>query len=145
MAKAKATKAIFDMRALECADMLIERRSTKEILRFGSEKWSVTPRQVETYVSRAHQLLSEKLEKEKKYKAWEMIRTLDDIIEQAMDDSSMDHRELNTARAAVMDKAKLFGMLKDQVEISGSVQTGLEEINDGDFEAAFPTTDELDS
>lgn len=67
------------------------------------------------------------------------------IVSYSKDGSPIYSKDLNVARQILMDKAKLCGLLKEQVEISGSVQTGLEETNDDDFETAFPPESELRS
>lgn len=126
----KANAQQVQERIQQCLQWLGEGYTTGTILRNGSELWGITTRQVEEYYSRARDIVHQRFERSLPKLASDIADKLDIIYQKCMDDGDSAQRAI--ARQTIMDKAKLTGLLKDTVQITGELKTGYEsETNDG--------------
>lgn len=98
------------------------------IVREGSRIWGISQRQMDDYYARARDFVVSKFEKEKHKYAADIVSKLDFIYNKAMFEGEPVYNkkgilvyyasDMNVAKGALMDKAKLSGLLKDQVEFT---------------------------
>lgn len=123
---AKASKKEALERINQCLEWLRHGWTSGKIVQEGSRKWSITTRQVADYLATARADIEKKFEKEKKGLIADIVDKLDVIYEKAMFEGVSKREDgeilyymadMNVAKGALMDKAKIAGLLKDQVEV----------------------------
>jgi len=124
-----ATQVEIEKRVTQIFQWMLEPLSRTEILQKGSEMWGVSERQIDEYSSRSTKLIHDLVQKERPYKLHEIIKKLDLIYEKAMhqgvakrtrDGYSVVYvADMQVARQALMDQAKLLGMVVDKIQPIG--------------------------
>jgi len=141
-----ASKIEIAKRVDQCLDWLRKGYTRQRAVQEGSTQWGITIRQVDDYWAAALAELSKVYEKNRLKMLAEIDSRLDYIYNEAITEQVISCKsngepvygvELGIARQAAMDKAKLAGLLKDQVEIMGNLKTGLEDLSNEELNAAW--------
>lgn len=124
-------------RISQCLQWLNEGYTRGMSVRKGSEIWGVSTRQVDDYYSEAQKLLTARFKRDITSLAGDIAEKLDYIYEKATtpiyiedpDSGEVEAKvELSVARQAIMDKAKLAGLLKDEIELTDTKAPDLSDI-----------------
>lgn len=114
--KTKSTKSKVRERVAEIVPMLIEARRRVEIVRYGSEKWGVSERQVENYIHKANVYLKERAERDMELSYSKAVHRYEMLYAE-----SLKKKDLKTCVMINEKLSHLQGLNKTQVEHSGSV------------------------
>lgn len=138
-----ATAAQVEKRVAEVYQWMMIPISRVEILQKGSEKWGVSERQIDSYMSRSKAIIHEVVTREHPHKLSEIIKKLDLIYEKAMFGGTAKRKkgrksviymaDMGVARQSLMDQAKLLGLIIDKIQ----------PVDDGRFDGW--TTEELEN
>jgi hypothetical protein len=129
-AKKKATRSpdhVGNQRVAEVVAWMLEGHTRAGILRNASEsEWGVSSRSVDSYMKKARAVLDEQFKKDLPHQLNAIIRNLDAIYHRAFhvgtkkwgkDGAFWTEFDYHVARAALMDKAKLLGLVKNTLQI----------------------------
>lgn len=148
--KPPANTAHIAKRINQCLEWIDAGYGCQRAVREGTVMWGVKTRQVEEYWSRAMKIVVAQFEKERPQLVASISKKLDSIYDQCMQgyNVGVDDRgdvitrpDMTNARQSLMDKAKLVGLLKNQLEVSGQIKTGLEGLTDDEFDDTFTSAD----
>ena len=106
MNKEKSTNAEIELRVSVIYDMIIKGCSRKEIVQFGSNKWSITNRQVDDYIAKANDDIKEVYGQD--YKEMiinKQLAQLDDLY-----NKNYQLNDLRECRNLIESKSKLLGL-----------------------------------
>lgn len=122
-----ATKIESMKRVHQIYQWLNHGKSTKFILRNSLEQWGIQTGQTEVYLRRARQLLAKRFEKESHGQMADIIKKLDEIHARNFEEGELrltdkGHEYIvydsSVARQALMDKAKLLGLIQNNVNLN---------------------------
>ena len=128
----KANPKMAQDRIKQCLRWLRDGYTRAMVLRDAAVLWGLAERQIETYYGQAQKIITEQFQKDLPHMASDIVGKLDYIYEKTKQTG-----ELAVGRQAMMDKAKLAGLLKDNVVISGIINTGLDNETDDDLDQAW--------
>jgi len=123
----KATKAAVKTRVEEVIELLLEGRTRSFIIRYGAENWQLAARQVDQYIHEA----TEEIGEVTKNTAEKTISLLTSSLWSLYRNNKVWHPA--TARAALMDIAKLHGL--DRIDINLHVDRPLKDVSDNELSA----------
>jgi len=109
----KSTQTEITKRIGTVGKLLIGGKSSTYILQYGSDKWSVSERQIETYIQRARVFIIENVTKEVKYDFSLAIQRLNDLY-----DKSLENGDFRTCVAIIKEMTNLQGIAKNMVDIN---------------------------
>lgn len=112
----KSTKGKIAERVAEIIPMILEAKRRTDIIRFGSEKWGITERQVENYITKANNFLKERAEKDMDLNYSKAVHRYEELYRK-----SLEKKDLKTCVTINEKLAHLQGLDKTQIEHSGSV------------------------
>lgn len=122
-----ATKLESARRVHQIYQYLAEGWSNVRIYRKAAELYNISPRQTEHYISKARQILSKKLLYRQTEHLSDILSKMDAIHRKTFEEGEVKVTEkgdeyvvhdYSVARQALMDKAKLLGLLKEKVEMT---------------------------
>ncbi len=109
--------------------------------------WKISDRQIDEYCYRAMEICEAQVAKEQKTIASRIHRQLQKVYHNSMFEGEPVYNNkgelvcyeanMAVARQALMDSAKLSGLLRDNVHFSGNLTTGMDATNDEDLDAAW--------
>jgi DNA-binding CsgD family transcriptional regulator len=105
MMKKKSNKAEIAERKLYVLNLLLEGKSTKEICRITSEKWQISRRQIERYISSSYTNLLKQFDKK-----GEVILEYNIALRMNLYNKSYDEGKYRTCLTILKDIAKIEGL-----------------------------------
>lgn len=113
----KSDKSTVLKRIDHISSMLINGHSRDNIVRYCSEKWRIKERQSDKYIAKARALITESIKREVNYDYSKAIRRYEELYK-----LTIQNKDYRTALSINKEITNLQGLLKTQVEHSGSVQ-----------------------
>jgi hypothetical protein len=159
--RGKATQAEMTLRVRAVVKLLRKGFTRNMIQQYAARKWGITDRPIDEILSRARNAIQKEFEKDIPHAAKEIVASLDEIYRKALvpvpkiyEGSPISfvnratgkfeyivERDLSNARMAIMDKAKLLGLLKNHIQVSGSLETGFETLSDDELDNEWTDKD----
>lgn len=112
----KADSNTVRSREKEITKLLINGNSREDILHFTSN-WKLSDRQIDTYISRAKELVEKSVKRKVEYDYAKAIRRYEELYK-----FSIDKKDYKTALLVNKELTALQGLFKQQLEHSGEVK-----------------------
>lgn len=112
----KADNNIVRSREKEIAKLLIDGNSREDILHYTS-KWKLSDRQIDTYISRAKELVEKSVKRKIEYDYAKAVRRYEDLYKM-----SLERKDYKTALAVNKELTALQGLFKQQIEHAGEIK-----------------------
>lgn len=113
----KSTKNTVNQRVKIISDMLIEGQNRDFILQNTSNLWNVSDRQIDTYISKARDLIENSVKRKVEYDYAKAVRRYEDLYK-----LSIEKKDYKTALSVNKELTVLQGLHKMQIEHSGNVE-----------------------
>lgn len=128
--KNKACQAEAELRVSKILKMLCRGASTAHVIELAREEWGLKTAMIEIYLRRAKEQIKKMVEAQYPTLVQDAVATYDMIIHKALyegttkftkDGDAYTDYDLHAAKAALTDKLKLLGHMRNHVVVTGSL------------------------